>query len=128
MPMPHRTQLQLIKRRLIDKEGSEHVHELCAILQELPEYRNGSYADIRRWLLEHNEEIQKRSLVIQHNSIAIRREGVAQVALVDAPNAGKSSLRHAVCHVQIKIGVLPITIAESLVSSEYGAIFPPTKK
>lgn len=104
MPMPHRTQMQLIKRRLTGKEGSERVHELRAILQELPGYRNGPYADIRRWVLEQIEETHKRSHAIQRDSIAIRREGVAQVALAGAPNAGKSSLLHAVSHVQIKIG------------------------
>ncbi len=104
MPMPHRTQMQLIKRRLIGKEGSERVRELRAILRELPGYRNGPYAEIRRWVLEQIEETQKRSQVIQRDSIAIRREGVAQVAIVGAPNAGKSSLLHALSHVQIKIG------------------------
>jgi len=96
--------MQVIKRRLIGKEGSERVHELRALLQELPGYRNGSYADIRRWVLEQIEETQKRSHVIQRDSIAVRREGVAQVALVGPPNVGKSSLLHAVSHVQIKIG------------------------
>jgi uncharacterized protein len=104
MPMPHRTQMQLIKRRLIGKEGSERARELRAILRELPGYRNGPYADIRRWVLEQIEETQKRSQAIQRDSIDIRRESVAQVALVGAPNTGKSSLLHALSHVQIKIG------------------------
>src|SRR2546430_14101036 len=104
MPMPHRTHMQLIKRRLIGKEGSERVHELRAILQDLPGYRNGPYADIRRWVLEQIEETHKRSHAIQRDSITIRREGVAQVALVGPPNVGKSSLLHALSHVQIKIG------------------------
>ena len=40
MPMPHRTQMQVIKRRLIGKEGAERVRELRAILQDLPGYRS----------------------------------------------------------------------------------------
>jgi len=36
MPMPHRTQMQLIKRRLVGKDGSERIRELRTILGELP--------------------------------------------------------------------------------------------
>src|SRR6266581_712184 len=104
MPMPHRTQMQVIKRRLIGKEGAERVRELRAILQELPGYRNGPFADIRKWVLSQIEETHTRSRVVHRDTIAVRREGVAQVALVGAPNAGKSSLLHALSHVQIKIG------------------------
>src|SRR5437660_301865 len=56
MPMPHRTQMQLIKRRLVGKDGSDKVRELRAILAELPGYKNGPYADVRKWVesqLEH---------------------------------------------------------------------------
>jgi len=33
--------MQIIKRRLIGKEGSERVRELRTILEELPGYRSG---------------------------------------------------------------------------------------
>jgi small GTP-binding protein len=104
MPMPHRTQMQLIKRRLMGKEGTERVRELRAILEELPGYKNGPYADLRKWVQNEIEESRTRSGVVQRDSITVRREGAAQVALVGAPNAGKSSLLHALSHVQIAIG------------------------
>lgn len=104
MPMPHRTQMQLIKRRLSGKEGAERLHELRHVLRELPDYRNGPYADLRKWVLGEIDEIQARSRVVHRDSIAVRREGAAQVALVGAPNAGKSSLLHAFSQVQIAIG------------------------
>lgn len=104
MPMPHRTAAQLIKRRLVGKEGAERVRELRHILDELPGYRNGPYADLRKWVNDQIEESRTRSGVIQRDSIAVRREGAAQIALVGPPNAGKSSLLHALSEVQIKIG------------------------
>ena len=104
MPMPHRTQMRLIKRRLVGKTGSERVRELRTILDELPNYRNGPYADIRKWVLGEIQDTRARSRVVQRDSIAIRREGAAQIALVGPPNGGKSSLLHALSAVQIKIG------------------------
>jgi hypothetical protein len=102
--MPHRTQMQMIKRRLVGKEGSERVRELRAILVELPNYRSGPYADIRKWVNEQIEATRVRSKVVHRDSLAVRREGAAQIALVGPPNAGKSSLLQALSAVQIKTG------------------------
>jgi len=49
VPMPHRTQMQIIKRRLVGKVGKDRANELRLILKELPGYRSGPYADIRKW-------------------------------------------------------------------------------
>ena len=104
MPMPHRTQMQLIKRRLVGKEGSERNRELHAILAELPNYKNGPYADIRKWVNSQIVETRARGRVLSRDSIAVRREGAAQIALVGPPNVGKSSLLQALSSIQIKTG------------------------
>jgi uncharacterized protein len=104
MPMPHRTQMQVIKRRLVGKEGSERIRELRAILADLPDYRNGPYADIRKWVSGQIDQTRTRARVVNRDSIAVRREGAAQIALVGAPNAGKSSLLQALSSIQIRTG------------------------
>ncbi len=104
MPMPHRTQMQLIHRRLTGKEGADRLRELRSILDDLPDYKNGPYADIRKWVTDQIEATRQRARVVHRDSIAVRREGAAQIALVGPPNAGKSSLLHALSEIQIKIG------------------------
>jgi small GTP-binding protein len=104
MPMPHRTFAQVARRRLTGKEGRERVREVRALLDELPDYRNGPYADLRKWLLGEIEETRVRASAVHRDSIAVRREGAAQVALVGPPNVGKSTLLQALSAIQIRTG------------------------
>jgi small GTP-binding protein len=102
--MPHRTAKQVIKRRLVGKEGGDRIKVLRAALAELPDYKNGPYADLRKWVSDQIEESRVRKKVVHRDTVAVRREGVAQIALVGAPNAGKSSLLQALSSIQIKTG------------------------
>jgi small GTP-binding protein len=104
MPMPHRTQAQLIRRRLIGKEGTARLKELQLILTELPDYKNGPYADLRKWVNEEVTRTRVRKKAVHRDTIAVRRQGAAQICLVGAPNAGKSSLLQALSNIQIKTG------------------------
>src|ERR671917_1372913 len=104
MPMPHRTFAQVAKRRLVGKEGKERIREVRALLSELPDYKNGPYADLRKSLLAEIEETRTRSSAVHRDSIAVRREGAAQIALVGPPNVGKSSILQALSEIQIKTG------------------------
>jgi len=109
MPMPHRTFAQVAKRRLIGKEGRDRIREVRALLAELPDYRNGPYADLRKSLLAEIDAARVRASAVHRDSIAVRREGAAQVALVGPPNVGKSSLLQALSEIQIKTGDYPFT-------------------
>ena len=104
MPMPHRTFAEVAKRRLVGKEGSDRVAAIRALLGELPGYRNGPYADLRKWLEGELDRTRVRSSAVHRDSIAVRREGAAQIALVGPPNVGKSSLLQALSEIQIKTG------------------------
>ncbi len=104
MPMPHRTFAQLAKRRLIGTEGRERIREVNSLLADLPDYKNGPYADLRKWLTSEIEETRVRSSAVHRDSIAVRREGAAQIALVGPPNVGKSSILQALSEIQIKTG------------------------
>jgi small GTP-binding protein len=102
--MPHRTFAQVAKRRLIGTEGRERIKVVRELLAELPDYRNGPYADLRKSLLAEIEDTRVRSNAVHRDSIAVRREGAAQIALVGPPNVGKSSLLQALSEIQIKTG------------------------
>lgn len=102
--MPHRTFAQLAKRRLVGKEGRDRIREVNSLLGELPDYKNGPYADLRKWLTSEIDETRVRSSAVHRDSIAVRREGAAQVALVGPPNVGKSSILQALSEIQIKTG------------------------
>lgn len=104
MPMPHRTFAQVAKRRLVGTEGRERIRVVRELLAELPDYRNGPYADLRKSLLAEIEDTRVRSNAVQRDSIAVRREGAAQICLVGPPNVGKSSVLQALSDIQIRTG------------------------
>src|SRR6186713_2797470 len=104
MPMPHRTFAQVAKRRLVGTEGRERIRVVRELLAELPDYKNGPYADLRKSLLAEIEDTRVRASAVHRDSIAVRREGAAQICLVGPPNVGKSSLLQALSEIQIKTG------------------------
>ena len=119
MPIPHRIAKQMIQRRLVGLEGGARIKELRSILTDLPDYKNGPYADLRKWVNGQIEESRVRKNATHRDSLAVRREGVAQIALVGPPNAGKSSLLQALSSIQIKTGDYAFTTTRPVSSVTY---------
>src|SRR5262249_2520348 len=102
--LPPTVPKQMSQRRPPGKEGGERIKELRTVLTELPDYKNGPYADLRKWVNAQIEESRVRKKAVHRDSLAVRRDGVAQIALVGPPNAGKSSLLQALSSIPLKTG------------------------
>jgi small GTP-binding protein len=59
---------------------------------------------LRKWLLSEIDDTRVRAGALHRDSIAVRRDGAAQIALVGPPNVGKSTLLQALSDIQIKTG------------------------
>lgn len=107
MPMPPHVQMRLIKESLVGKTGTERVKILRGHLAGLPGYLSGPYGKIRAWLGDEIERSRSRARAVHQETFMIPKEGHRQVALVGAPNAGKSALLHALTGLQLKVADYP---------------------
>jgi len=94
---------QKIKKRLKGKEGKARINELKKILSDLPNYRSGPYGQIRKRVNEEIKKTQNRTKIQHRDHLAVKKEGDFQIALVGAPNSGKSSLLKALSNIQIRV-------------------------
>ncbi|MFW5991503.1 MAG: GTPase [Candidatus Nanoarchaeia archaeon] len=109
MAIPHNVQMQLIKKRLKNKQGKSKIDEIEKIWEELPGYNTGPYGELKKWLKSEMEKTKTRSKVKHNEFFEVKKQGMRQFVLVGAPSVGKSSLIKAISGVQTKVAEYEFT-------------------
>jgi len=109
MAIPHTVFKQKAKERLRGKDGKEKIQEIKKLISELPGYYTGPYGEIRKWLREELVTARVKKAVKHRDWFAVKKEGDVQIALLGAPNVGKSSLLKALTDVQTKVASYAFT-------------------
>lgn len=122
MPMPHADMKRLIQRRLRGSDGAERVRIARECMELLPGYKQGPYADLRKWLAREIETSRIKRDVRHAGGTFVPREGDARIVLLGPPNAGKSSLLKKLCGSSVQVGDYAFTtlrpIAATMVINE----------
>jgi hypothetical protein len=109
MPMPHEEMKRLIIRRLKGTDGAARMQAIEECMSMLPGYRQGPYADLRKWLVQQAETTRKKRKVPHAEETFVRNQGDARIVLLGPPNAGKSSILRALCGSRVEVGDYPFT-------------------
>lgn len=95
------------------RDPRERLQWLREMLRTIPKHKGTDHlqGDIKRRIRELSEELEGARKGGAHGAPAqvIRPEGAAQLALIGAPNSGKSALHHRLTNSGVQVGPYPFT-------------------
>lgn len=109
MAMPH----DIFKRKCIESiknlSGREKIEKINEIIETLPKFKSGPYADIEKFLRNGISLTKTRTKILNKDIFAIKKQGDLQVAFVGMPSVGKSTLISKLSNKKIEIGAYDFT-------------------
>ena len=117
MPMPHADMKRLIERRLKGTDGTARLQVIKDCMSMLPGYKQGPYADLRKWLLRETETTRKKRDSRHAEEVFIPKDGDARIVLLGVPNAGKSSLLRGLSKSRVEVGDYAFTTVRPIAAT-----------
>jgi len=109
MAMPHKVFKQKCKKDLKGLSGQKRIEKANLLLQEMPGYKDGPYAEIRKWVNEQKEKATVSKKEFSHEAWEVKKQGHYTYALVGLPSVGKSSLVKELTNAKISVAAYEFT-------------------
>lgn len=108
--------LEAEKRYRQAKDHPQKIRVLEEMLALVPKHKGTEklQADLKRRLSRLKAELERRPATKRGSGIFVDREGIGQVVLVGAPNAGKSALMCSLTKAKADVAVYPFTTKKPL--------------
>ncbi len=109
MAMPH----EVFKKKSVEElkglSGQKRINKINELLGIMPNYKDGPYTSVRKWLNEQKEKAFISKKMFSREQWEVKKQGDASFAFIGLPSVGKSSLIKAITSAQIEIASYAFT-------------------
>jgi small GTP-binding protein len=109
MAMPHSVFKKICVNELKGLSGQKRIEKAEELLERMPNYKDGPYANVRKWLFEQKDKAFISKKTFAREQWEVKKQGDFSFAFIGLPSVGKSSLIKKLTNAQIEIAQYAFT-------------------
>jgi small GTP-binding protein len=109
MAMPHSVFKKICVNELKGLSGQKRIKKAEELLERMPGYKDGPYANVRKWLVGQKDKAFISKKTFAKEQWEVKKQGDFSFAFIGLPSVGKSSLIKKLTNAQIEIAQYAFT-------------------